>query len=116
MTKNLLVNKNILNILKNMEAPVKKLVALLSDSKMPADIKEAWLALLAHMTPEQIDRFSAALEVKYLDEKTGAIDKKFKKNLEIAVEKYRKREKENNKNILEKIANLNKALLGADKA
>lgn len=33
-------------LLKDLEVPAKKLVALLYDANMPEDIKEAWLALL----------------------------------------------------------------------
>lgn len=54
-----------------------KLAALLRDSNMPEDIKEAWIAVLPKMPLEQIDRFINILEAKYLDEQTKFIDEEF---------------------------------------
>lgn len=62
------------------------------------------------MSAEQLDRFLAVLEAKYLDEKTREIDESLKKELAVAVKNYQEKEKENDKNFLIKIRGLKSQL------
>lgn len=93
-------------ILQNLELPIKKLAALLYDSNMSEDVKEAWLALLPKMTLEQIDRLLAILEAKYLDEKTRHIDAEFKEKIKAIAEKLKEQDAKNEKVLLEQISHL----------
>ena len=93
-------------ILQDFELPVKKLAALLYDSNMPEDMKEAWIALLPKMTLEQIDRLLAILEAKYLDEKTRHIDEEYKGKIKAIVEKFKEQDIKNEKVLLEQISQM----------
>ena len=75
-------------VLDSIELTARKLGALLADSTMPDEVKEAWVALLPHMTLEQIDVLAGILEAKYLDEVTRPIDEEYKAKLERAVAEF----------------------------
>ncbi|MEK7097351.1 MAG: hypothetical protein AAB906_00715 [Patescibacteria group bacterium] len=74
----------------NIRLQVAKLAALLRDSNMPEDVKNAWVAILPKMTPAQIDRFVNILEAKYLDEQTRAVDDEFGKEIKSLIDGFEK--------------------------
>lgn len=59
----------------------KKLGFLLASSTMPDEVKEAWIALLPHMTADELDRFTNALAALLADAMTADIDTVFDKKL-----------------------------------
>lgn len=69
----------------------KKLAVLLASSDMPEEIQEAWISLLPVMTPDQIDRLMASLEVSYAESATEVIDSDFKNEI-LALEEEQARE------------------------
>lgn len=93
-------------ILQDLELPIKKLAALIYDSKMPEDIKEALIGVLPKMSLEQMDRLLAILEAKYLDEKTRHIDAEFKEKIKAIAEKFKEQDAKNEKVLLEQISQL----------
>jgi ABC-type phosphate/phosphonate transport system substrate-binding protein len=71
-----------------------KLGALIADSTMPDDVKEALVALLPEMSLEEIERLENILEAKYLDEQTRSIDAEYKEKIASLVEAFKKEEAE----------------------
>lgn len=70
-----------------LEIKAKKLAYLLYHSALPEDVRHAWFSLIPQMTMAQVERLSAILEAKYLDEATEDIDEELKGKLKKLLEK-----------------------------
>lgn len=93
----------------------RKLGALLASSKMPQDIKDAWVAILPEMTLPQIEIFSNILEAGYIDSQTKDIDKKFKSKIEKQLNEFQKKENGLEKKIQKEATKLKKMLIKSQK-
>lgn len=97
-------------ILANLEIQAQKLVFLLANSKLPKEVKEAWVMLLPEMSLEQMDRLKNILEARFLDIQTSDIDEEYKQKLEKLKRKFYQKQEENNKIFLEQLKKLEKAI------
>lgn len=94
------------DILESLKMQARKLAILLQNSNMPDDIKESWVAMLPHMSLEQIERLLNVLEAKFLDQETKGIDEEFKNKIKAMVDEYKKKDLERDKKLLEQIKSL----------
>jgi len=95
-------------IVNNLTIQAKKLAIILDNANISQDVKDALAAILPQMTLEQIDRLLNIMEAKYLDEQTGEIDEKYKKELERLVEEFKKAQFTNKNKLLDQIKQLAK--------
>lgn len=93
--------------LENVKLQTKKLVYLIYGSTMSMDIKMSFIALIPKMTPEQLDRTIGIFEVKYLDEQTRHIDKKYQEKLQESVNKYEQEDNIANLEVIRSIKDVN---------
>ena len=89
-----------------------KLGFLLARSKMPGEVKLAWLSLLPEMSFEQIDRLTQILEDQIKIKANEEFEVTIKELTEIKKELDAKRDKIN-KTTIEKLSNIEKKLLQA---
>ena len=85
-----------------------KLAALLYSANITDQQKQAWLAVLPHMSLEQIDRLTSILENQFAGEQLKEIDTKFSEELESIKKEYEKELGDLDKDALKKIQNLTK--------
>ncbi|MDD5749311.1 MAG: hypothetical protein PHO91_00790 [Patescibacteria group bacterium] len=83
-----------------------KLAFFLSQSKMPQEQKEAWLALLPEMSLEQVEELLDILEAQHLSQETGQTDSDFKKNLTAIESEYQEKQADLDNDTIEKMKKL----------
>ncbi|MBI3305288.1 hypothetical protein HYZ80_03140 [Candidatus Parcubacteria bacterium] len=88
----------------------RKLGLLLATAPLPEDEKQAWLAMLPEMTPEQLMRFSDLLEKRVLDAATAAIDAQWLERLRQFAAERSAREKQINEQATSAVSELERAL------
>ena len=80
-----------------------KLGFLIAGSTLPEKVKLELVDLTSKMSLKQLERLLNIFEAKYADERTRDIDEKYKKKLEEAVDKYKDKQKEIDKNFLKRV-------------
>jgi len=80
-----------------------KLGFLIAGSTLPEKVKLELVDLTSKMNLKQLERLLNIFEAKYADERTRDIDEKYKKKLEEAVDKYKDKQKEIDKNFLKQV-------------
>lgn len=80
-----------------------KLGFLIAGSTLPEEIKLELISLTSKMSFEQLEKLLNIFEVKYADERTRDIDEKYKKKLKEAVDKYKNKREEIDRNFLEQV-------------
>lgn len=88
----------------------RKLGLLLAAAPLPEDEEQAWLAMLPDMTPEQLMRFSDALEKRVLDAATAQIDAQWLARLRQLSAERSAREKQINEQTTSAISALERTL------
>jgi transcriptional regulator of heat shock response len=97
-------------ILANLEIQAQKLVFLLVNSKLPKEVKEAWVTLLPAMSLKQMDRLRNILEARFLNIQTSNIDEEYNQKLEKLKRKFHQKQEENNKIFLKQLKELEKII------
>ena len=83
-----------------------RLAFFLSQSKMPQEQKEAWLALLPEMSLEQVEELLDILEAQHLNQETDQVDDDFKENITAIEDEYQQKQADLDKDAIEKMKKL----------
>lgn len=91
------------DIIDSIRLNARKLAALLENSTLPEEIKEAWVTLLPMLSARQIDMFLRTLEARYLDEQTREIDTRYREKLQALVKTFEEEKRQEDAKMVEQL-------------